>query len=177
MQTPIRMGQLTVHISAQTSIPAQLRYSSSISAWWRYRMEAFSALLAFCAGNSPVTGVFPSQRPMARSFDVSLIYAWINGWVNNREAGGLRRHRAHYYVTVMITFPSLSPEPKIPAASPHKMVKNVSIFDMRLMVLMMPKSAISIRIVCRLSFRRGKAFPMTTIRKAFYSFVRHLCKD
>ena len=31
----------------------------------------------------------------------SLICAWINGWVNNREAGDLRRHRAHCYVTVM----------------------------------------------------------------------------
>ena len=32
----------------------------------------------------------------------SLIYAWINGWVNNREAGDLRRYRAQYDVTVMI---------------------------------------------------------------------------
>ena len=31
----------------------------------------------------------------------SLIYAWINDWVNNREAGDLRRHRAHYDVIVM----------------------------------------------------------------------------
>ena len=32
----------------------------------------------------------------------SLICVWINGWVNNREAGDLRRYRAHYDVTVMI---------------------------------------------------------------------------
>ena len=32
----------------------------------------------------------------------SLICAWINGWVNNREAGYMRRHRAHYDVTVML---------------------------------------------------------------------------
>ena len=31
----------------------------------------------------------------------SLICAWINGWVNNREAGDLRRYRAHYDVIVM----------------------------------------------------------------------------
>ena len=30
----------------------------------------FSALLASCAGNSPVTGEFPAQRPVTRSFDV-----------------------------------------------------------------------------------------------------------
>ena len=34
--------------------------------WWRHQMETFSALLAFCAGNSPV----PTQRPVTRSFDV-----------------------------------------------------------------------------------------------------------
>ena len=31
----------------------------------------------------------------------SLICVWINGWVNNREAGDLRRYRAHYEVNVM----------------------------------------------------------------------------
>ena len=64
-------------------------------------METFSALLAFCAGSSPVTGEFPAQRPVTQSFDVSLICAWINGWVNSGEAGDLRRHRAHYDITVM----------------------------------------------------------------------------
>ena len=33
-------------------------------------MEIFSALLAFCAGNSPVPGEFHAQRPVTRSFDV-----------------------------------------------------------------------------------------------------------
>ena len=54
-----------------------------------------------CAGNSPVTGEFPVQRPVTRSFDIFFICAWINGWVNNCKAGDLRRHRAHYDVTVM----------------------------------------------------------------------------
>ena len=31
----------------------------------------------------------------------SLICSWINAWVNNREAGDLRRHRAHYDVIIM----------------------------------------------------------------------------
>ena len=38
--------------------------------WWRHQMETFSALLALCAGNSSVTGEFPAQRPVTRSFDV-----------------------------------------------------------------------------------------------------------
>ena len=42
------------------------------SSWWRHQMETFSALLAFCAGNSPVPGEFPAQRPVMRSFDVIL---------------------------------------------------------------------------------------------------------
>ena len=41
-------------------------------AWWRHQMETFSALLAICAGNSPVPGEFPTQRPVTRSFDVFL---------------------------------------------------------------------------------------------------------
>ena len=32
---------------------------------------------------------------------VSLICVWINDWVDNREAGDLRRYRAHYGVIVM----------------------------------------------------------------------------
>ena len=42
----------------------------NVESWWRHQMETFSALLAFCAGNSPVTGEFPAQRPVPRSFDV-----------------------------------------------------------------------------------------------------------
>ena len=66
-------------------------------------MEIFSALLAFCAGNSPVTGEFPTQRPVTRNFDVSLICTRMNGWVNNHEPGDLRCHRAHYYAIVMFS--------------------------------------------------------------------------
>ena len=58
--------------------------------WWRHQMETFPALLAICAGNSPWRGALM----------FSLIVAQINGWVNNREAGDLRRHRANYDVIV-----------------------------------------------------------------------------
>ena len=36
-----------------------------------------------------------------RALMLSLICAWINGWVINGKAGDLRRHRAHYDVTIM----------------------------------------------------------------------------
>ena len=155
----------------------------AVFSWWRHQMETFSTFLALCAGNSPVTGEFPSQRASNGGFGVffdvilnkfcypmlpylagvttalllhrpsnmnvngkylqntfawytvhddvikwkhfprywplrgeftpqkgqwrralmfSLICAWINGWVSNSEAGDLRRHRAHYDVTVMV---------------------------------------------------------------------------
>ena len=64
-------------------------------------METFSALLALYEGNSPVTGEFPSQRPVRRSFDVFFDLRLKNGWVNNRDAGNLRYHRTDYDVTVM----------------------------------------------------------------------------
>ena len=38
--------------------------------WWRHQMETISALLAICAGNSPVTDEFPVQKSVTRSFDV-----------------------------------------------------------------------------------------------------------
>ena len=47
--------------------------------WWRHQMETFSALLAICAGNSPVTGEFPAQRPVTRSF-----YAFFELRMNKR---------------------------------------------------------------------------------------------
>ena len=48
----------------------QLDLQQELLSWWRHQMETFSALLAFCAGNSPVPGEFPSQRPVTRSFDI-----------------------------------------------------------------------------------------------------------
>ena len=48
----------------------RFRDISWIISWWRHQMETFSALLALCAGNSPVSGEIPSQRPVTRSFDV-----------------------------------------------------------------------------------------------------------
>ena len=43
-------------------------------------METFSALLAFRAGNSPVTGEFPARKPWRRALIFSLICAWTNKW-------------------------------------------------------------------------------------------------
>ena len=64
----------------------------------RHQMETFSALLALCAGKSPVAGKFPAQRPVTRSFEVFFDLR-LNKPLS--EAGDLRRNRAHYDVIVM----------------------------------------------------------------------------
>ena len=51
-------------------------FTDRINTWWRHQMETFSALLAICAGNSPVPG-------------------------EAGEAGDLRLYRIHYDVTIM----------------------------------------------------------------------------
>ena len=78
------------------SIPKDSFYS-----WWRHQMETFSALLAICAGNSPVPGEFPHKGQWRGALMFFLICVWKNGWVNNRKAGDLRRYRIHYDVIVM----------------------------------------------------------------------------
>ena len=78
--------------------------------WWRHQMETFSASLAICAGNlcrslmnlcrSLMNSPHKGQWCGALMF--SLICVWINGWVNNHEAGDLRRYHTHYDIIVMI---------------------------------------------------------------------------
>ena len=75
---------------------------SDLNSWWRHQMETFSALLAICAGNSPGPVNSPHKGQWCGALMFSLVCTRINGWVNNGEASDLRRHRAHYEVTVML---------------------------------------------------------------------------
>ena len=68
---------------------------------WRHQMETFFALLALCAGNSPVPVNSPHKCQWRGALMFSLICARINGWVNNHKAGDLRCHRGHYCIDVM----------------------------------------------------------------------------
>ena len=45
--------------------------------------------------------VSPHKGQWRRALIFSLMCAWTNGWINSPDAGDLRRHRAHYVVTVM----------------------------------------------------------------------------
>ena len=84
---------------------------------WKYHFIMMTSsnanilrVTGLCAENTPVTGEFPSQRPVTPSLDFFWSAVWINGWVNSREAGDLRRHGAHYDVIVMM-FPQTHSAP------------------------------------------------------------------
>ena len=47
-----------------------VKYTYKDYTWWSHQIETVSALLAICAGNSPVPGEFPAHRPVARSFGI-----------------------------------------------------------------------------------------------------------
>ena len=88
-----------------TQIDSNAEWVSMSRRWQLFHMVTSSngnifRVTDFCMGNSPVTGEFPTQRPVTRNFDIFFDLS-LNGWVNNHDAGDLRRHRAHYDVTVM----------------------------------------------------------------------------
>ena len=81
-------------------------------------METFPALLAICAGNAPVTGEFPAQRPVTRSFDGFSDLCLNKRLSKNGEAVDLRHHRAHYDLTVMLIHNmSLNLQPRFPGTN------------------------------------------------------------
>ena len=67
--------------------------------WWSHQVEIFSALLAICVGNSPVTGDLPAQRRVTRRFGV-FFYLRLNkrfikqswGWWFEMALCSLWRH-------------------------------------------------------------------------------------
>ena len=75
------------------------RYQS-LPPWWRHQMETVSALLAICAGNSPIPDEFRAQRPVTRGFDIFFDLrpdkrlseqSW--GWWLETPSHSLWRHR------------------------------------------------------------------------------------
>ena len=98
---PIRNNEEHNKAQAVSIIIGVYSYMPIFTLMIRHQMETFSVLPALYAGNSSVSGGFPSQRPVTRSFDFFLDCPWTNGWVNNGDVGALRLHRAYYDVTVM----------------------------------------------------------------------------
>ena len=65
------LWHIYVSMKCVTTDPGNtLLFVRCLTTRWRHQMESFSALLAICAGNSPVPAEFPTQRPVARNCDV-----------------------------------------------------------------------------------------------------------
>ena len=69
---------------------------------WLHQMERFSALLALCAGNSPIPVNSPHKGQWRGALMFSLICVWINDWVNNREAGVLRQVMRSFDISLLL---------------------------------------------------------------------------
>ena len=91
-----KIGQFSTSMKRhKAQIPSIIRGMS----WWRHQMDTFSALLAICAGNSPVRGEFHAQRPATPSFYVFFDLrpnkrlskqSW--GWWSETPSRSLWRH-------------------------------------------------------------------------------------
>ena len=81
--------------------------AASETLWWRHQMKYFPCYWPFVLGihRSPVN--FPHKGQWRGDLKFSLISAWMNDWVNNREACDLRYHGAHYDVIVMATLATI----------------------------------------------------------------------
>ena len=97
-------------------------YILSIDNWFLkknlrlYRMttssngDSFRVTVHFCGEFTDPRWIPRTHRPVTRSFDVFFdlrlskrLSVWVNGWANNREAGDLKRHSAHYDVIVVVS--------------------------------------------------------------------------
>ena len=68
---------------------------------WRHQLETFPRYWPLVRGIHRLPVDSPHKGKWTGSSVFCLICAWTNGWANNHDAGDLRRHRAHYDVTVM----------------------------------------------------------------------------
>ena len=113
-QEIVAICALVIFVGVHSQISLTLKWFKQCTWLFRYQFcqilwymmtssngDILSVTGHLCGGihRSPVNSPLKNYWRGALMF--SLICAWINGWVYNREAGDLRRHRAHYDVTVM----------------------------------------------------------------------------
>ena len=85
--------------------PIRLLLLSTVTTWWPMMTSSNGNIFRV---TGPLCGEFTGHRwiSLTKASDASmfsLICAWTNSRVNNRDTGDLKRHRAHYDVTVMTT--------------------------------------------------------------------------
>ena len=103
-------GLLHCHSGHRAIAPEHMKYIQNIRINWSYKSNKSCSQnktkhnkgMSICAGNSPVTGEFPSQKPVTRNFDV-LFDLHLNKRLSKQPWGWkLRRHGAHYDVILML---------------------------------------------------------------------------
>ena len=96
--------EIVIHPRSKVSVQATYKNYDDVIKW-----KKFPRYWPFMRGihRSPVDSPYKGQWRGALMF--TLICARINGWVNNREAGDLRRYRPHYDVIVMMSIVSHTP--------------------------------------------------------------------
>ena len=95
--TLINCGTVPVKNLSVISAETELSYEHEDVMNWKH----FPRYWFFVRGIHRSPGNSPHKALWRGGLVFTLIYAWTNGWVNNRDAGDLRRHRANYDVIVM----------------------------------------------------------------------------
>ena len=93
-----------VKVSTGALLHAEVRafkWPDSHHSRWRYQMEICPRYWPFVRGIHRWPVDSPHKDQWLGTLIFFFICTWTDGWVNYRDAGDLRRHRAHYYVTVM----------------------------------------------------------------------------
>ena len=89
---------------SQGNMPPRTGLSHDDVIKWKHFLRYWPAVRGI--PRSPVNS--PHKGWWRRALMFSSIFAWMNGWINTREAGDLRRHLAHYGITVMALSNNLS---------------------------------------------------------------------
>ena len=83
---------LPLHVVSYSGLANTL----TLFSWWLHQMDTGYALLALCAGHSPVTGEFPAERPLTRSFDVFFDLR-LNTWLSKQSWGWWFETQSHSF--------------------------------------------------------------------------------
>ena len=103
IQTPlIHYNDVIMGAMASQIISLTIVYSI-VNSGADQRKHQSSASLAFVRGIHRWPVDSPHKGEWRAALIFTLIFAWTNGWTNNRDTGDLRRHRAHYDVTEMFS--------------------------------------------------------------------------
>ena len=185
LNIPVQLRGFLQPVSAQ-SLEIRVNENLSLShddvIKWKYGPRSWPFVRAI--HRRPVN--FPHKGKWRRVLMFSLICAWINRWVNNREAGDLRRHHAHYDVIVMCPVINSAPQELNHTLSPtlekYREISNISrtkspYFNnsrpiLQLSLLHPLKPRVKSRMNMLLEQRRQAVFQLHLSDQRFYCLLR-----